>query len=220
MRINVYIAQATGLSRRSADKAIAEGRVIINDHIASIGESVNTDDSIKLDEKLLLAPQAKTLVALNKPRGYVVSRKGQGAKTIYDLLPEKYHVLKPVGRLDKDSSGLLLLTNDGKLAQNLTHPSAQKNKVYLVGLNLPLKESDVNDLNRGIQLVDGLSRLSISGMSNDRKSMTVTISEGRNRQIRRTFAALQYRVISLHRIRFGEYDIKNLKPGEYLKVTD
>ncbi len=220
MRINVYIAQATGLSRRSADKAIAEGRVIINDHIASIGESVNTDDSIKLDEKLLLAPQAKTLVALNKPRGYVVSRKGQGAKTIYDLLPEKYHVLKPVGRLDKDSSGLLLLTNDGKLAQNLTHPSAQKNKVYLVGLNLPLKESDVNDLNRGIQLVDGLSRLSISGMSNDRKSMTVTISEGRNRQIRRTFAALQYRVISLHRIRFGEYDIKNLKPGEYLKITD
>ncbi len=220
MRINVYIAQATGLSRRSADKAIAEGRVIINDHIASIGESVNTDDSIKLDEKLLLAPQAKTLVALNKPRGYVVSRKGQGAKTIYDLLPEKYHVLKPVGRLDKDSSGLLLLTNDGKLAQNLTHPSAQKNKVYLVGLNLPLKESDVNDLNRGIQLVDGLSRLSISGMSNDRKSMTVTISEGRNRQIRRTFAALQYRVNSLHRIRFGEYDIKNLKPGEYLKVTD
>ncbi len=220
MRINVYIAQATGLSRRSADKAIAEGRVIINDHIASIGESVNTDDSIKLDEKLLLAPQTKTLVALNKPRGYVVSRKGQGAKTIYDLLPEKYHVLKPVGRLDKDSSGLLLLTNDGKLAQNLTHPSAQKNKVYLVGLNLPLKESDVNDLNRGIQLVDGLSRLSISGMSNDRKSMTVTISEGRNRQIRRTFAALQYRVISLHRIRFGEYDIKNLKPGEYLKITD
>ncbi len=220
MRINVYIAQATGLSRRSADKAIAEGRVIINDHIASIGESVNTDDSIKLDEKLLLAPQTKTLVALNKPRGYVVSRKGQGAKTIYDLLPEKYHVLKPVGRLDKDSSGLLLLTNDGKLAQNLTHPSAQKNKVYLVGLNLPLKESDANDLNRGIQLVDGLSRLSISGMSNDRKSMTVTISEGRNRQIRRTFAALQYRVNSLHRIRFGEYDIKNLKPGEYLKVTD
>ena len=220
MRINVYIAQATGLSRRSADKAIAEGRVIINDHIASIGESVNTDDSIKLDEKLLLAPQTKTLVALNKPRGYVVSRKGQGAKTIYDLLPEKYHVLKPVGRLDKDSSGLLLLTNDGKLAQNLTHPSAQKNKVYLVGLNLPLKESDANDLNRGIQLVDGLSRLSISGMSNDRKSMTVTISEGRNRQIRRTFAALQYRVNSLHRIRFGEYDIKNLKLGEYLKITD
>ena len=220
MRINVYIAQATGLSRRNADKAIAEGRVIINDHIASIGESVNTDDSIKLDEKLLLAPQAKTLVALNKPRGYVVSRKGQGAKTIYDLLPEKYHVLKPVGRLDKDSSGLLLLTNDGKLAQNLTHPSAQKNKVYLVGLNLPLKDSDANDLNRGIQLVDGLSRLSISGMSNDRKSMTVTISEGRNRQIRRTFAELQYKVNSLHRIKFGEYDIKNLKPGEYLQITD
>ncbi len=220
MRINVYIAQVTGLSRRGADKVIREGRVSINGRTASIGETVQNNDTLELDGKRLQMPQASTLIALNKPRGYVVSRKGQGAKTIYDLLPKKYYRLKPVGRLDKDSSGLLLLTDDGKLAQALAHPRSQKNKIYIVNLNLPLGDIDKNFLSNGVELEDGLSKLGISGLSADRKTMTITISEGRNRQIRRTFAALNYNVNSLHRIQFGEYDLNGLQSGEFTTITD
>src|SRR4051812_22727125 len=109
MRINKYIAQATGLSRRAADTAIAVGRVLVNQQLPSVGYDVRPDDSVTLDG-IAITPAVNTItIILNKPTGYVVSREGQGSKTIYDLLPPEYHTLKPVGRLDKDSSGLLLL---------------------------------------------------------------------------------------------------------------
>ena len=123
---------------------------------------------------------------LNKPVGYVCSRKGQGSQTIYDLIPAKYHHLESVGRLDKDSSGLLLLTDDGELANKLTHPSFRKEKVYEVTLDKSLHESDLARLQHGIELDDGTSRFIISPLK-AQNSYLVTISEGRNRQIRRTF---------------------------------
>jgi 23S rRNA pseudouridine2605 synthase len=157
---------------------------------------------------------------LHKPRGYVVSRQGQGSDTIYDLLPPHYRYLNPVGRLDKDSSGLLLLTNDGKLAQTLTHPSHQKRKLYEVELNKPLEplhRQMISD--HGIQLEDGVSRLLLERRQDgDDTRWLVTMHEGRNRQIRRTFAALGYTVLTLHRTTFGDFALENLGPGKIRRV--
>jgi 23S rRNA pseudouridine2605 synthase len=153
---------------------------------------------------------------LNKPVGYVCSRNGQGSKTVYDLLPPEYQQLKTVGRLDKDSSGLLLLTNDGQLAQELTHPSQQKRKVYEVTLDKPLQplhRQMISD--HGVSLEDGPSKLELERQHDgDDTKWIVTMHEGRNRQIRRTFAALGYEVIQLHRTKFGNYQLGTLQKGK------
>ena len=139
MRINKYIALSTGLSRRAADAAILDGRVTVDEQPASSGMKVSATTVVTLDGTVLSRPAATQTIMLNKPVGYVCSRDGQGSQTIYELLPADLHSLKPVGRLDKDSSGLLLLTNDGTLANQLTHPRYEKIKEYIVQLNKPLK---------------------------------------------------------------------------------
>lgn len=221
MRINKYVAQATGLSRRAADSAIQEGRVSINGHGAGLGSLVDEQATVTLDEKVLTLPITTITVLLNKPAGYVVSRNGQGSKTVYDLLPSDFQSLKPVGRLDKDSSGLLLLTSDGALAQELTHPAKQKNKLYEVRLDKPLEplhQQIISD--HGIKLEDGYSRLILERRGDDGSAWLVTMHEGRNRQIRRTFATLGYDVRQLHRLQFGDYTLGNLKSGAYTLLKD
>lgn len=222
MRINQFIAQATGMSRRTADAAIEAGRVTLNDQPANLGVDIKTSDEVKLDGQPLQAGVQKITIMLNKPAGYVTSRRGQGSRTIYELLPTKYHHLKPVGRLDKDSSGLLLLTNDGRLAHELTHPSHQKTKVYVVTLDKPLRLADFKQIHdTGVQLDDGLSRLHLEQLDKTGREWHVTMSEGRNRQIRRTFSCLGYRVERLHRLRVGPYDLAaqngalSVAPGQY-----
>lgn len=216
MRINRYIAHCTGMSRRAADQAIVEGRVRFNNEIPKPGTGVGDDDVVTLDGIPLALPESFQTIVFNKPVGYVVSRDGQGSKTIYELLPPELHDLKPVGRLDKDSSGLLLLTNDGNLVQELTHPSHQKKKVYIVKLDKPLTHEAAQAIAVGITLDDGPSRLELRG--ND-VSWVVSMHEGRNRQIRRTFGALGYTVISLHRVRFGDYTLSSKqKSGTYKEV--
>lgn len=214
MRINRYLALATGFSRRDCDELIKSGRVSLNGQTADLGQEVNDGDDLRLDDKSLSLPDHQ-IVLLHKPVGYVVSRSGQGNRTIYDLLPQELHNLKPVGRLDKDSSGLLLLTNDGILANSLTHPSKTKNKLYQVLLDKDLSTNDQNAITAGVKLNDGVSKLLLTGSG---KSWVVTMHEGRNRQIRRTFDALGYRVIKLHRTRFGPYELDNLGPGEFTSL--
>lgn len=215
------------MSRRIADAAIAEGRVQVNSKAAQMGQEVSTDDTVTLDN-IAITPAVKRLtLILNKPVGYVASRAGQGSKTIYDLLPAEYHHLKPVGRLDKDSSGLLLLTNDGDLANQLTHPRYAKTKVYEVELDKPLAPEDKAKIEKGIQLEDGNSHLSVTELSqqaatNDKRSTInyrVAMAEGRNRQIRRTFAALGYTVTKLHRTTFGNYMLNDISEGTF-KLQD
>ncbi len=218
MRINAYIALATGLSRRQADSLISQGKVSIGSTLAKLGMQVQAGTQVTLDNKVLKLPDKRVTILLNKPAGFVVSRKGQGAKTIYDLLPEKYSALKPIGRLDKESSGLIMLTNDGKLANSLTHPSMAKQKVYQITLDKPLTSIAKSQINQGVRLEDGLSHLKISNLSPDSRSMSVTMSEGRNRQIRRTFASLGYQVTKLHRIKFGQFSLTNLKNGQWLEL--
>lgn len=248
MRLNKFIASASSLSRRGADEAIAYGRVTINGQTAAIGSQVKSTDTVCLDGVKLKIPTAHITIMLNKPVGYVCSRNGQGSKTIFELLPAEYQHLQPVGRLDKDSSGLLLLTDDGDLANELTHPRYTKTKVYEVTLDKPLEplhQQMISDF--GVTLEDGLSRFSVSKlesrdmrhesrgkdtpqsgntkvasgetksthdsrlMTHDSPTYQITMQEGRNRQIRRTFAALDYTVTTLHRTHFGAYTLNGLK---------
>lgn len=217
MRINVFVAQATGLSRRAADQAITEGRVTINGKQAVLGQAAAPGDQVTLDNRPVNPLGTNLTIMLNKPVGYVVSRDGQGSPTIYDLLPTQYHRLKPIGRLDKDSSGLLLLTNDGQLANQLTHPRYDKTKIYEVELDKPLSTVDKSRIDQGVQLDDGISKLQINNVRG--KSFTVTMTEGRNRQIRRTFAELGYTVAKLHRTYFGDYTLDGLPDAEYQAVN-
>lgn len=213
------MALSTGLSRRAADAALAEGRVLLNGSPPSPGQDVTAKDEVRLDGKPLTGSSKVHTIMLNKPVGYVCSRNGQGSKTIYDLLPESLHHLKPVGRLDKQSSGLLLLTNDGQLAYSLTHPKFEKIKKYKIALNKGLDSNDFVSITKaGVTLEDGISRLYLEPINSQAKEWKVTMTEGRNRQIRRTFDALGYTVVKLHRTHFGPYQLKALKPGSFMPV--
>lgn len=205
------------MSRRAADAAISEGRVRLNDTTPDPGVTVSPSDVVTLDGATLAKPDtAFTTIMLNKPVGYVCSRNGQGNPTIYDILPPDLHHLKPVGRLDKNSSGLLLLTDDGALAHRLTHPSFVKTKVYKIALNNPLTAAHEAQAQRGVTLDDGVSKLELIALNEtDRHNWRVTMTEGRNRQIRRTFDALGYHVVKLHRTHFGPYTLANLHPGTH-----
>ena len=253
MRLNKYIASASPLSRRAADQAIADKRVTLNGQIAETGSQVKQTDTVYLDGVKLTPRLQHTIIMLNKPVGYVCSRSGQGSKTIFELLPEAYQHLQPVGRLDKDSSGLLLLTDDGNLANGLMHPSHDKVQIYEVTLDKPLQplhQQMISDY--GITLEDGLSRFTVTKletrdmrhesrkenisrsdyskvassdvssthdsvlMTRDSHAYEVRMTEGRNRQIRRTFAALGYTVTTLHRTQFGSYTLGDIAIGTYI----
>lgn len=219
MRINKFVALASGLSRRAADTAIAEGRVFVDGKLAQTGQDIDSHQVTLDGKKLLLRAKSQTII-LNKPVGYVVSRNGQGSRTIYDLLPPTLHHLKPIGRLDKDSSGLLLLTDNGALANELTHPRFAKQKIYELRLNKPLTPLHRQMISeQGIQLDDGPSKFTIERM-NDRDDVNwkITMHEGRNRQIRRTFTALSYEVIKLHRTQFGTHFLDGLKTGNWQNI--
>lgn len=214
MRLNRYLAQAAGLSRRGADAAITDGRVTIDGKPAGLGDQVSDGQMVKLDGKAVALQQLRTLM-LNKPVGTVSSRRQQGnAPTIYSLLPPDLHDLKPVGRLDKNSSGLLLLTNDGLLAQRLTHPRYAKLKFYLVETKPQLtKEHRALVTSSGVQLADGLSRFRVSAAAGGR--WLVELTEGRNRQIRRTFQSLGYDITMLHRVELDSLELGSLAPKKW-----
>lgn len=219
MRLNKFIAHATGISRREADELIEAGNVVVNGKAADLGCDVDpNDDTVTVNNQLVKLPAEHTTIMLNKPVGYVCSRNAQakGVKTIYELLPDQYKALKTVGRLDKDSTGLILLTDDGDLAHQLTHPSFAKTKEYIVELDhalAPLHQQMISDF--GINLDDGPSQLLLERLNNERTKFNVTMHEGRNRQIRRTFAALGYQVKSLHRTTFGPYTLGDLASGKW-----
>jgi len=218
VRLNKHLATVLGISRRQADELIEQGRVKVNDQSAIIGQKVAPSDYIMVNHQPIQVQNRPQLIAVNKPTGVTCSRRHQkGDRTIYDLLPKQLHHLKTVGRLDKNSSGLILMASDGDFIHRMTHPSFQKTKVYKVRLNVdlaPLHQQMINDF--GVTLADGRSQLNLSRLSdNHRRDWQVTMNEGRNRQIRRTFASLGYEVVKLHRIQFGPYQLTTLKPGEY-----
>lgn len=218
-RLNKYLATNLGISRREADNLISAGKILVNNKPAEIGARVSDEDEVVVDGKKI---SSTTLVylALNKPAGYVCSRKRQGdTPTMYELLPEKYQSLKSVGRLDKDSSGLILLTNDGDFAFQMTHPKFIKTKIYEAHIDRPLEplhQQMIADF--GVQLPDGRSQLGLEKLDDNRTFWRITMSEGRNRQIRRTFESLGYKVTALHRTNFGRYGLSGLESGRFIEV--
>lgn len=218
-RLNKHLALQLGVSRREADDMIRKGDVDINNVQALLGARFTDGDTISVRGKIIRDDTTYQYLALYKPVGYVCSRRAQDDNpTIYALLPSKYHNLKPVGRLDRDSSGIILLSNDGDFAYQMTHPKFAKTKIYNLVLDsdlAPLHQQMISD--HGIALEDGVSSLQLERLNEtDRKSWIVTMKEGRNRQIRRTFAALGYTVTELHRTNFGNYAIGDMKPSEFI----
>ena len=214
-RLNKFLAERIGVSRREADDLIAAGKITIDGKKAELGARLDKNNKVCYNGSIIPFETDYLYIAMNKPVGYVCSRRAQGnAPTIYELLPKEYQKLKTVGRLDKDSSGLILLTNDGDFAFKHTHPKFKKEKIYEVELDKPLEplhQQMISDY--GVMLDDGPSKFVII---HDNNQYIVKLSEGRNRQIRRTFAALGYKVEKLHRTNFGVYQLSGLKPGEYV----
>ena len=218
IRLNKHLAAGLGVSRREADELIASGKVTINGKSAVLGSRIDKNDKVCYNNKVVPFEDHFLYIAFHKPVGYVCSRRAQGSTpTLYDLLPAKYHKLKTVGRLDKDSSGLILLTNDGDFAFQMTHPKFRKTKVYEVELNKPLEplhQQMISDY--GVMLDDGPSQFKVVKTAPNEYSVILT--EGRNRQIRRTFAALGYHVTKLHRTSFGKYELGDLAPGRTTEI--
>ena len=219
LRLNKFLAERLGVSRREADDLISIGKVTVNGKKPILGVKIDKKDKVCYNNKIVPFDTEYLYLAFHKPIGYVCSRRAQGSSpTLYDLLPSKYRKLKTVGRLDKDSSGLILLTNDGDFAFQMTHPKFRKQKVYEVDLDHdlePLHQQMITEY--GVMLDDGPSQFKVIKNEVEPAHYLVILSEGRNRQIRRTFAALGYKVTKLHRITFGKYELGDLKPGKYIE---
>lgn len=220
MRLSRYLASLPGanLSRRSADQLIVDGHVKVNGQTAELGLRLNNGDTVQVRGKAkehIYTPKSDfTTILINKPFGYVCSRDGQGKSTVYDLIPRKYHDLKVAGRLDSDSTGLVIMSDDGDLIQILTHPSNNHSKIYQVRLGKPLTdEHRLMIINSGVNIGD--RRLSKFEVRVTPDFYEINISEGRNRQIRRTFEKLGYHVTGLKRISMGKYELGNLASGKH-----
>jgi 23S rRNA pseudouridine2605 synthase len=215
MRLNRYLAQSGVASRRAVEEIILEGRVTVNGAVCTeLSRQVAPTDSVKVDGKLV-RPTEPIYVLLNKPVDYVTTRSDDRSRpTIYQLLPKNLHQLAHVGRLDIDSEGLLILTNDGDLTLHLTHPRYKVSKEYLVTLDREFAMADVPKVKRGVYLAEGRARFDSLTKLNSRQ-VRVILTQGLTRQVRRVFAAIGYKVRRLQRTRIGPLFDTALRPGEY-----
>ena len=219
MRLNRFLAAAGLGSRRHCDELVAAGRVTINGKVCTnFSAQPDTRDHVKVDGKLVQVAPALTIM-LNKPAGFVSTRKDLHARdTVFDLLPEKFSRLFTIGRLDTQTQGLLLLTNDGELAQRLTHPRFKIDKQYEVTLDRPWDPALAPKLKHGI-LLDGQRAKIAELRSVSPTRLRVTLRQGINRQIRRMFQAVGYRVEDLLRVRVGNLRLGNLPHGHWRALT-
>lgn len=218
MRLNAYLASAGVCSRRNADDLIRQGRVRVNGSIAGLATAVDEADEVELDGKRV-SPERIVAVLLYKPAGVVTTaRDTHGRPTVVDLVHDVGVRVVPVGRLDADTTGALLLTNDGQLAQRLAHPSYEVDKVYEAFLRSIPTDADLEKLARGVLLEDGVtSPAQVRRLA--RSVVELTIHEGRNRQVKRMCEAIGHRVVKLHRSVYAGLDVRGLEPGEYRKLT-
>jgi pseudouridine synthase len=221
-RLNKYIASSGLCSRRKADELIDSGVVMVNGKkITELGFSVNPKDKVFVNGKLI-HPVKHEYYRFYKPAGYITTADDEkGRKTIYDLLPENLHHLKPVGRLDKDSTGLIILTNDGDLINELTHPSAKVPKLYRVAINAKITQNDIDKMYKGIEIEKGktaYAQVDILEIDSNSTVMEILLYQGLNRQIRKMFEFLGYEVLSLKRIQHATLNLDGLKRGEFKPI--
>ncbi len=220
VRLNKFIADCSGISRRKADTLIEEQAVRVNGKPATLGQTINPDEDKVTLRGQLLVPERKRYIVFHKPKNCITTRHDpEGRKTIYDWLPEALKTLDPVGRLDRDSTGLLLMSNDGTFVQRLSHPRYAHNKVYRVKLNQNVTESILHQLEAGIVL-EPEGKLAVAHVQEvvDLKTVILVLKTGMNRQIRRSFEALGYSVLGLKRTAFAGITLGKLKPGEYREL--
>jgi pseudouridine synthase len=224
-RLQKVIAGAGITSRRHAEKLISEGRVSVNRVVVTkLGEKADAEkDMICIDGKIISIEKTKHYIMLNKPAGFVTTlHDPQGRPTVMDLVGDIHDRVFPVGRLDYDSRGLLLLTNDGDFSQKIQHPRFQKPKTYRAKIQGCLSNEEIKQLNRGVKISDGIFKpenLTIEKYNNKSTWLSLTLREGRNRIIRRGFDAIGYRVAHLIRSSIGELKLGNLKEGEWRYLT-
>ncbi len=223
-RLQKRIAEAGIASRRKAEELIVSGKVKVNGIvITELGTKVNASDKIEVNDKLIIAEE-KEYYLLNKPRGVITSTDDdKNRKTVVDLIDTTARIY-PVGRLDYDTTGVLLLTNDGEFSNILTHPKNNIEKVYLAKLEGIIKKEQIDKLKEGIMLDDTLvkaSRVKLKKINNETNTcmVEITIHEGKNHQVKRMFDAVGFKVEKLTRLRIGIFQLEGLQSGEYRKLT-
>ena len=227
MRINKYIAEAGVASRRNADQMIKDGRVSVNGKkTTECGMDINVDnDTVYVDGVRITPIRRYTYIMFNKPKGCITTAQDEfGRKTIYDYLDQYAGKgLFPVGRLDYDSEGLLLLTNDGALAQVLTHPSYEIPKTYLVKIEGEISEDDMKKIRNGIKAKDGVryapAKLYAKEIKPEYSKLEITITEGKNREVRKIFEAVGKNVVFLCRKKIGDLTLGGLTRGTARYLT-
>ena len=222
IRLNRYIAMSGICSRREADEFIKSGVVSVNGNvITELGAKISPNDEVMFNGNVL-KNEKKVYIVMNKPKGYVTSVEDPHAdKTVIDLLNNGCRErVYPVGRLDKNSLGVLLITNDGDMAKKLTHPSYLKKKIYQITLDRPLTKADMDSIAEGITLEDGeIHADAISYVGDSRSEVGIEIHSGRNRIVRRIFEHLGYRVVKLDRVYFAGLTKQKLKRGQWRFLT-
>lgn len=218
-RLQKYLARCGVASRRSCENLIEQGRVRVNGQVASLGCSIDASlDVVQLDDNPVMPPKRLQYWVLHKPLGYVTTVSDpQGRETVMQLMPRHLPRLFPVGRLDRDSSGLLLFTNDGELTHKLLHPSSHVWKTYHCGLHAQPSEEVLERLRRGLLLEDGPTAPCRARWH--RGCLEIELREGRKRQVRRMLASLGYPVQWLRRVGFGPLKLEGLAEGECRPLT-
>ncbi len=222
VRLNKYIARAGIASRREADAVIADGRVTVNGEVVTeMGVKVAPSDRVEVDGQPV-APSDLVYVLLNKPTDAITTvTDDRGRRTVMDLLslpPDEQAALFPVGRLDRETTGALLLTTDGELAHRLMHPRYGAVKLYQVRLDAPISQADLDRLRIGVDLEDGPAAADHAVFLGDRQTIGLQLHEGRNRQVRRMVEALGRRVEALDRVGYAGLDLKDLRRGRWRKL--
>lgn len=223
-RLNKFLAETGEISRRKADEAIKNSRVYVNGKIAKIGMKVTESDKVELDAKEIKIKSEKVYLALNKPKGIVCNTDKKEAGNISNFVnyPER---IFPIGRIDRDSTGLILLTNDGDLVNKLLGYKGGYEKEYHVVVDKPIRIEDINKLEKGILIHNPVKNkmqrtkpCKIERISS--KKIKIILREGLNRQIRRMLSKLEYQVVSLNRVRFGNIKLSKLKQGEIRYLSE
>lgn len=219
IRLNKFIAQSSQYSRRKADDLIKNGKVKVNGKIVQeMGILVNESDKILIDNIPLAEPKEFYLV-FHKPPGYITTKSDEkGRKTIYEFFPPHLHSIKPAGRLDKDSSGLLFMTNDGALIQKMTHPSKKVAKTYRVVVKGKVTLRELETLATGIEIEKGkiaYATTTLENATNEKSELEIVLYQGYNRQIRKMMDFINHPVISLKRTHHATLSLKGLKRGDY-----
>lgn len=224
MRLNKYIAQAGVASRRKADQLTENGAVRVNGVVMKeLGYDVQPEDTVEVNGRVLRPAVKKIYLVLNKPKGYITTVSDeQGRPTVMDLITDVTDRVFPVGRLDYNTTGLLILTNDGELSQRLTHPQHQVTKTYHARVTGVLSNERMNKLRSGVDIggyVTAKARVEILKQSEKSTIVEIEISEGKNRQVRKMFTAVGCKVQELERVSMGEIRLGRLLQGHYRNLT-